>query len=180
MTIMAFRSLILFLLFTIGLFFPNEGRAQFLDPVSFSIEKAPDRVRAGEPFKVELSAVIEGKWHLYSILNAPDAGPFPTQFFLESEQFFPADYARESKAVIEYDPNFETDLGWHSKEAKFNLKMAFDSEEGISQNPQEVKIRVRYQACDDVSCLPPKSKEISFSILVMDPAKTSITRASVA
>jgi thiol:disulfide interchange protein DsbD len=178
MTIMALRSIYLLVLMIIGLFFSNEGRAQFLDPVSFSIENAPQRVQAGEPFTVDISATIEGKWHLYSILNAPDAGPFPTQFFLESDFFFPADYARESKAVIEYDPNFETDLGWHSKEAQFRLRMAFDPDQEVTQNPQEVRIRVRYQACDDVSCLPPKSKEITFSTLVSGRSESAVTRES--
>ncbi len=176
---MTFRSLFKLVVILTGLFFSSKGRAQFLDPVSFTVDQHPPSVQAGEPFAVQISATIEGKWHLYSILNAPDAGPFPTQFFIESEAFYPTDYARESKAVIEFDPNFETDLGWHSKSAQFSLQMAFDPDLNGFGTSQDVRVRVRYQACDDVSCLPPKSKEVSFRIDIMGAPETPIQRASV-
>lgn len=178
-TIMAIRSIFSLFLIITGLFFSIEGRAQFLDPVSFTVDQSPRRVQAGEPFSVDISASIEGKWHLYSILNAPDAGPFPTQFFIESDALYPTDYARESKAVIEFDPNFETDLGWHSASAQFQLQMAFDPEVSYSEDPQEVRIRVRYQACDDVSCLPPKSKEITLGVIVKGQSDFPVQREAV-
>ena len=58
-----------------------------------------------------VEASIESNWHLYSVLNAPDAGPFPTSFTAKSPNFVVAGDIEESEAIVEYDPNFETDLG---------------------------------------------------------------------
>ncbi|MEX2362000.1 MAG: hypothetical protein WD597_00200, partial [Balneolaceae bacterium] len=55
-------------------------QAQIPDPVKFQVTQIPDEVKAGEIFSIEIEASIEGNWHLYSILNDKDAGPFPTEF----------------------------------------------------------------------------------------------------
>ena len=120
--------------------------AQIPDPVQFSVFNMPDTVLAGESFDIELSASIEGVWHLYSVLNDPDAGPFPTSFTANSSNFFLTSQVLESKADIEFDPNFETDLGWHSSFAQFTLPVSiYTSKLGT----QILDIEAFYQVCDD-------------------------------
>jgi thiol:disulfide interchange protein len=136
---------------------------QLLDPVDYKIVESPDSVAAGEIFTVTVEATIEGDWHLYSILNDPDAGPYPTKFSSGSNQMAVAGDVEESEAVIAFDPNFNTELGWHSKQADFTIPIAFRTE---LQGEQLISLEVLYQVCDDVSCLPPKTKEIETSIIL--------------
>lgn len=144
-------------------------QAQIPSPVSFEVTSAPETVRAGESFEVTVHATIEGAWHLYSIHIAPDAGPFPTEFSSASPQMVLTDSVRESEAVIEYDPNFETEVGWHSKEATFTIPVAFRPS-SQSEGSNTIRLQVRYQVCDDSSCLPPTTREIAHPITVTDLA----------
>lgn len=137
--------------------FPFFVYGQLLDPVDYTLSKAPDTVQAGEVFNVTVDASIDGEWHLYSILNDPDAGPYPTQFSTPSPQMAIAGDVQESDAVIAFDPNFSTDLGWHSSSAQFTIPIAFRPS---LRGNQTILLEVLYQVCDDVSCLPPKTKQI--------------------
>ena len=143
--------------------FPLFIFAQIPDPVKFEIKEIPETVQAGDIFNIVIDATIEGNWHLYSILNNPDAGPFPTEFSAKSPNFIIADDILETKAIIEFDPNFEAELGWHSTFAQFELPIAIKtSEKGL----QTLDIEVFYQVCDDRVCLPPKTKSIIASVNV--------------
>lgn len=138
-------------------------QAQLLDPVSFQVTNAPDEVCAGEIFEITVKATIEGEWHLYSVANDPDAGPYPTQFTSLNPDLEIAGEVRESEAVIEYDPNFDTDLGWHTSEATFTIPLAFRTE---ASGSSMIDVEVLYQVCDDKSCLPPKRKSILQAITI--------------
>ncbi len=138
-------------------------QAQLLDPVTYTVTEAPEEVKAGEAFEVTIQAAIEGKWHLYSIANDPDAGPYPTQFSSKNPRLKLAGEVTESDAVIEYDPNFDTELGWHTTEASFTIPLVFET--GVSGRTM-IDLEVLYQVCDDKSCLPPKTKSITRAITV--------------
>jgi len=66
--------------------FPFFVYSQLLDPVQYELITVPDSIEAGEVFDVVIEADIESPWHLYSILNDPDAGPYPTSFSSASDQ----------------------------------------------------------------------------------------------
>jgi len=137
--------------------------AQLLDPVDYRVIEIPQTVQAGEIFQVTIKAEIEGEWHLYSAFNDPDAGPYPTTFSSASSSMAIAGEVEETEPVIAFDPNFQTNLGWHSKEATFVIPVAFRTE---LQGEQLVEINVLYQVCDDKSCLPPKTKTITASVIL--------------
>lgn len=143
--------------------------AQIPDPVKYSVTEIPDTVKAGEVFEITIEASIEGKWHLYSVLNDPDAGPYPTEFSAKSPNFVLAGKSSESKADIEFDPNFEAELGWHTAYASFTIPVAVKSE---LQGNQTLDIEVFYQVCDDRVCLPPKRKSIIAAVEVLGVAET--------
>ena len=161
----------------LGLILYGNVNAQIPDPVKFSIVSVPDTVMAGEPFEIELNANIEGDWHLYSVLNDPEAGPFPTDFSANSPNFFFTEEVRESKADIEFDPNFGTDLGWHSTFAQFTLPVSiFVTKLGT----QILDIEAFYQVCDDRVCLPPTSKSIFAAIYVSGVVDNPLLEATLA
>jgi len=138
-------------------------QGQMLDPVSYSVTDAPDQVEAGEVFDITVKATIDGNWHLYSIANDPDAGPYPTQFSSANSKMAVAGDVSESEPVIEMDPNFNAELGWHTSEATFTIPVAF--RENVS-GTSVVDLEVLYQVCDDKSCLPPKTKSITHSVTI--------------
>jgi thiol:disulfide interchange protein len=136
---------------------------QLLDPVDYTITELPESARAGEVFDVVVETTIDGDWYLYSIHNDPDAGPYPTQFSSAVAGMAIAGDIIESEAEIKFDPNFETELGMHSGSAEFTLPVAFRSD---LEGAQTLRLEVLYQVCDDRSCLPPKTKEITGEIVL--------------
>lgn len=145
---------------------------QLLDPVDYEITDIPETAEAGEIFNITVEATIEGKWHLYSILNDPDAGPFPTSFSSGTSEMAIAGDPAESEADIQFDPNFETELGWHSNSATFTIPVAFRPEISGSKR---VLLEVLYQVCDDKSCLPPKTKQIEGEIEIAGVSASPFT-----
>ncbi|MCG8374227.1 MAG: thioredoxin family protein [Balneolales bacterium] len=147
--------------------FPLFVSAQIPDPVKYQVTESPEQVEAGAIFNVVIDASIEGNWHLYSVLNDPDAGPFPTEFSANSPNFVIAGEVTESEADIEFDPNFEAELGWHSSFARFTVPVAIKTDQ---EGTQTLDITVFYQVCDDRVCLPPKTKSIIASVEVIGVA----------
>lgn len=145
---------------------------QLIDPVQYQIVNSPDTTEAGEVFDVIIEASIDGDWHLYSVLNDPDAGPFPTSFSSSSSNMAIAGEVKETEADIEFDPNFETELGWHSNSASFTIPVAF--RENL-QGLQDISLEVLYQVCDDKSCLPPKTKQIKGEVVLAGVAANPFT-----
>lgn len=158
----------------LGMLFPLFVYAQIPDPVKYEITELPEQVKAGEIFNIVIDASIEGDWHLYSVLNDPDAGPFPTEFSANSPNFVLAGEVFESEADIEFDPNFEAELGWHSSFARFTIPVAIKTELSGSQN---LDIQVYYQVCDDRVCLPPKTKSIIAGVEVIGVSDTPFEAA---
>lgn len=162
-----FKTLLAGIVFAVLI--PLSGYTQIPDPVKFKVVEIPAEVKAGEVFNIVLDASIEGKWHLYSVLNDPDAGPYPTAFSSNSPNFIFAGDVSETKADIEFDPNFEAELGWHSSFATFTLPVVIKTE---VQGTQNLDIEAYYQVCDDRVCLPPKSKSIIASVKVVGVSDT--------
>lgn len=144
-------------------------QAQLLDPVSFQITGLPEQVEAGERFMVTVRADIEGEWHLYSALNDPDAGPYPTTFTSASDGLMLAGDITETEPRIVLDPNFNEELGWHAREAEFSIPLVFDTS---AHGKRDILLDILYQVCDDRSCLPPKTKQVSASMLVQGVAES--------
>jgi thiol:disulfide interchange protein len=137
-------------------------------PVTFSVSDVPTTVKAGEVFTVKIRAEIEDKWHLYSIEPVED-GPIPTSFKLLSENLYLAGEVLETEPEINYDPNFDLDIGWHSTSAEFSIPLAFASD---VQGNSAVAVQVRYMVCDDRMCLPPTNLTLTASINVNGVAET--------
>jgi thiol:disulfide interchange protein DsbD len=138
------------------------AQTEIPNPVTFSIVQSPDTVKAGEIFQITVKATIEDKWHLYSIQPVVD-GPIPTSFSSGSDSLFFAGTITESTPDVNFDPNFNMDIGWHDKEATFYLPLAFSSN---VRGRSSIVVNVRFMVCDDKMCLPPTTRTLVQSILV--------------
>lgn len=148
---------------------PFSVYGQLLDPVEYQLISAPDSVKAGEVFTIEVEALIDENWHLYSIHNHPDAGPYPTQLSVVSDDAMVAGKIEETEAEIAYDPNFDTELGWHTASTVFKVPVAVQPS---LRGDKSIEIEVFYQVCDDKSCLPPKTKTVEASVFVYDGSES--------
>jgi thiol:disulfide interchange protein len=138
------------------------AQTEIPNPVSFSIVKSPDTVKAGEIFQLTVKATIEDKWHLYSVQPVVD-GPIPTSFTSGSDSLFIAGDITESEPDVNFDPNFNMDIGWHDNEATFYIPLAFSS--NVS-GTSSIVVNVRFMVCDDKMCLPPTTRTLVQSLLV--------------
>ena len=143
-------------------------------PVTFTISSVPETVKAGEVFNIGVEAEIEGDWHLYS-LDVPDGGPIPTTFSTVGENYVFGGDATESETVRSFDPNFDMEIGWHSKKASFTIPAAFYTD--INEE-QLLELDVRYMVCNDRLCLPPTTRTLDAGIVVAGVAKAPFADAN--
>ncbi|MEY2395807.1 MAG: hypothetical protein QOF94_2152 [Acidobacteriaceae bacterium] len=133
---------------------------QRFDPVHWSLLSDIQRVRPGDPIALQLIATIQPGWHLYS-LTTPDGGPIPTTAVLKAETL-------QSTAVYEpaperrFDPSFNLDTETFSGQVVLLISGTVPMR---VQGDLDVIADVRYQACSDRVCLPPKTKTASMIVV---------------
>jgi thiol:disulfide interchange protein DsbD len=119
-------------------------------------------VRPGDSVALQLTATIEQGWHLYS-LTTPTGGPIPTTATLRAGAL--------QKTVLyqpapdrRFDQNFNLDTETFANQAALLVSgvVPLDAHAGAL----DVTADVRYQACSDRQCLPPKTKTVSIGISV--------------
>ena len=170
------RTAVLLLILLFSSFSESAWAQGMMDPVSFEVTEAPGEVAAGESFEVTIQAQIDGKWHLYSVHNDPDAGPYPTKFSSKVEALTIDGKIEESEPIVAYDPNFDVELGWHASEATFTIPLVFSKRLPADST---ASMDVFYQVCDDKSCLPPKTKTITMAVAVSGPGTPVSNTAEV-
>jgi thiol:disulfide interchange protein len=150
-------SLILILLLTLKSISFSQFPMQNMDPVkwSFSQEKISDGV-----YNLKFKATIDKPWHMYAIKQV-QSGPIPTSFsFLENNNVvFKSELTELTKPVVKFDEGFRFDIGAYYDRAEFTRKVEIKG-----SGEQVISGEVEYQCCDDETCLPPFSKEFSFTL----------------
>jgi thiol:disulfide interchange protein len=134
------------------------------DPVKLSL-KVPSRVvKAGDKFTAELNVKISTGWHIYS-MTQPRGGPFATRITLESDQIFTSDGPVSGpKPQTTFDPTFEINTETHEGNIQFIVPILV-SREAVSET-RDLIINVRYQVCNETSCMPPKTIKVSSPVEV--------------
>jgi thiol:disulfide interchange protein DsbD len=142
-------------------------QAQVMDPVKWTFSHE----QTGE-MEVDLvfKAVIDSPWHLYSAY-LPEGGPIATRPWInESESFtLVGDVVEVTKPKIKFDQGFQMDVGTISKKAELRQKVRF-----TGAGTHTVTGEIEYQVCDDVTCLPPKYEEFSFTVTLGGEAAAAL------
>ena len=132
-------------------------QAQVMDPVTwtFSLE------HTGES-EVELVFVadIESPWHVYSAY-LPSGGPIATRPYLNESDAYSlvGDVVEVTKPKVKFDEGFQMEVGTIAKRAEFRQKIRFNT-----PGTHTITGEIEFQVCDDVTCLPPKYEEFSFTV----------------
>lgn len=134
---------------------------QRLDPVQWTLSSDVQRAPAGSAVPLHLKAALQPNWHLYS-LTTPKGGPIQTTAGLSENQAIAAVKFYQPPPVRRFDPNFKIDTETFEKDVDFPIvaELAKDAHAG----PVEITAQVRYQACNERQCLPPRRKTASFTL----------------
>ena len=143
----------LFLLI-INLFFYTGGYAQIIEPVKWKVSMQGEEKEK----EIVFHAFIEEGWHLYAT-DIPSGGPIATTFSFDeiSNVSLQGEITPSKHPHEEYSKLFDMKLGWFNSNIDFKQAVTID-------NPDDFKITgyITYQACNDVTCLPPTKYEFSF------------------
>lgn len=142
------------LLSIVSLFLCIGIQAQILEPVKWKVSLQGE----GQEKEIVFHAFIEDGWHLYAT-DIPQGGPIPTSVSFDelSQVSLKGEVTPAQRPHEEYSPLFDMKLGWYDSKIDFKQAVTID-------DPDNFKITgyITYQACNDVTCLPPTKYEFSF------------------
>ena len=138
---------------------------QKLDPIQWTLTSNVAKAPAGSTVPLHLKATFQEGWHLYS-LTTPAGGPIPTTAALADNPAVKGSKLYQPPPNRQLDKNFNLDTETFEKEVDLPLtaELAPDAKGSV-----ELVANVRYQACNDRQCLPPRKKTASFTVMV-DPS----------
>ena len=141
------------------------ANAQKLDPIQWTLTSDITKAPAGSSVPLHLKATFQEGWHLYS-LTTPQGGPIPTTAALAENPAVKSAKLYQPPPHRQFDKNFNLDTETFEKQVDLPLtaNLAPDAKGSV-----ELTANVRYQACNDRQCLPPRKKTAAFTVLV-DPA----------
>jgi thiol:disulfide interchange protein len=141
--------------------------ASRLNPVSWSLQAAQEKVASGSTVMLRLHAQIADGYHLYSF-TTPSGGPIKTRAWLQSSPDIKGFRIYQPKPDRYQDPNLNVPVETFKGAIDFLLPTALAN--NASAGGKIVTASVRYQACSDQICLPPVTKMAMTSITVQPGA----------
>lgn len=162
-------SLIITLILSLNLFSQNQ------DIVNISVVEKSLKVTQGDQISVSLSIVVSPTWHINS--NKPN-----------DEFLIPSEITARGKGIkligVKYPKAHELKLSFSEEpvsvyEATSNAKLTFGTSSDAPIGKQKVIITLDYQACNDVSCLPPNATSIEFEFEIVKNENTEDIQSQV-
>jgi thiol:disulfide interchange protein DsbD len=131
--------------------------AQRLDPIQWALGPFP-AAKAGEEIKIPVRARMDQHWHLYS-LTTPRP-PIATKVLAAEDAPYEVIRVDQPAPIKKLDPNFGSETETFDDAVEFTL--IAKATRDIAANDPALAVEVRYQACDDRQCLPPRKKQVSY------------------
>lgn len=109
---------------------------------------------------VILKATIANGLHLYGI-DIPTGGPVPTSFNFKNSQgiTFIDGPVPSVRPIVAHDDVFDFDLNWWEREVSFKQKFIVNGD-----NEAIVDCVIKYMACDNKCCMPPRKEHIQLKV----------------
>ena len=124
-----------------------------------------DKWPLGSPLKLAVKVSIERGWHINS--DTPnDEFLIPTAFDLLSDRGYKI-------SAIKYPEPLVLNLTFSDApvsvfEGEFFIGVVMEAPEDLELGEHQIPVELYYQACDDVTCEPPKSAKASLTVTVVD------------
>ncbi len=136
--------------------------------VRFQILPVEQAVAPGGRLVLTLRATMAPTWHLYSLTPYPDdvlAAPQPTTIQLKDHAFFESDgKVRQPTPKTDHDENFGIETEYFDGIVDFDVPVRVAST--ASAGEHEVILKIRFMACNDRLCLPPRNIEAATLLTV--------------
>ena len=142
--------------------------AQKLDPIQWTLSSTVAKAPAGSSVPLHLKATFQEGWHLYS-LTTPAGGPIPTTAVLADSPAVTGSKLYQPPPHRQFDKNFNLDTETFEKEVDLPLLATLSKD---AKGTVELTANVRYQACNDRQCLPPRKKTAVLNLTVDGGAPT--------
>ena len=139
------------------------------DPVQWALIIDSKSAAPGSHILAKFTGTIQPHWHVYS-MTTPPGGPNPTKASIADNPAVAGFQIYQAKPVRKLDPSFGIDTETFS--GQYVLLFDIELKKDAATGPADIAANVRYQACNDTICLPPKKKSASVSITI-DPAGTA-------
>ena len=140
-------------LFLLGLLVSAAFKFNAQNPVTWMATYKTISATEGE---IVITAAIENKWHTYS-QRATDEGPLPTTItFAPSKQYQSIGKIEEIGAHEEFDNAFGATIFVFNGKAEFRQKVKLIDKAGFT-----IPFKVDFMCCNDRTCLPPKTIDLS-------------------
>lgn len=135
----------------------------FTTPVVATWSAAPVRVPTRAPSQgvIRLRASIIPGWHVYSLTQKP-GGPKPLSFQLEPVAGFALGAVKGPPPQVAYDAEFQMKTETYSASPTFDVPIRWTR--ALPAGTTELKIVIRYMACSDKLCLPPRKEAITVQL----------------
>jgi DsbC/DsbD-like thiol-disulfide interchange protein len=151
----------------LGLLYCVVGVAQGpIQPVKWSSAVFPKGpVKPGNKVAIELSAEVQDGWHVYGLTQV-SGGPIPLRVSVDENATAQAVGATSGTVPVKkHDSSFnlETEVYTHL----FSIHLPVQVKEHVTAGDQSVPVSVRFQACSDRTCLPPRTVHLTVPIEVL-------------
>lgn len=124
-------------------------------------------VAPGSTVRVTVEATPVGDWYFYSATQ-PAGGPIPAKIELADSTIF-----RQAGPLLSPEPSRSLDnvfgiaLEKYPDRASFTLPVRVLPEAGPGR--REIRISARYQACNDMICLSPRTATLAVPVVIEAP-----------
>jgi len=142
-------------------FFTKSAYSHSEDIVKLSVQNPAFEVQKGKQFSVDITASINSNWHINS--NKPN-----------DEFLIPSVVSAKGKGIklvkVRYPNPRELKFSFSESpvsvfEGETKIGLTFEVQESAPFGKQTVIVDLDYQACNDVTCMPPNSASAKFDII---------------
>src|SRR3989339_3080 len=163
------NQIIVFTLLAIA-FLTIVSYSQAEDIVKLNIQNPAVEVQRGKEFTVGLTAVINSSWHINS--NKPN-----------DEFLIPTVVSAKGNGIklvkVRYPKPLELKFSFSDSpvsvfEGETKIGLTFEVLESATAGKRIVEVILDYQACNDVTCLPPNSVSSKFEVVIIE--KSAVTQ----
>jgi DsbC/DsbD-like thiol-disulfide interchange protein len=119
-------------------------------------------VEAGKAAQTEVKLTIKEGYHINA--NPPSQYQIATQLTIEQAEGITMGQPKYPASITRKFSFSEQPLAVYEKEATISVPVS--AQAGAAKGERSVPARVRFQACDDQVCYPPKNLQISIPMMV--------------
>lgn len=133
-------------------------------PVRWRLTASPhEPLRAGQQFIITVQATVGAGWHLYA-LDEPEDGPSPLEFSVPTGGPVVLVSTGADRPERGRMAGSASAVNYYVGQPRFGLRLRAVAEPG--RGASSAGIEVRFQACNERLCLPPRTATLTFPVVM--------------